>query len=69
MKNEALENLRNLGLITSYDYFNVDENGYAGRKSKGRNTESLVLFFKDGSTLEINTFCSGCSENTTMEIK
>lgn len=37
--------------------------------SQFRNTERLRLEFPDGTAAVIETFCSGCNEDTSMFIK
>jgi len=68
MQNKALDQLVNDGDISSYLYQNIDENGIVG-SSKCRNTEQLVLTFPSGKTLKIDTFCSGCLENTILALE
>lgn len=57
------------GNISRYKYDRLDANGNIVEKLKNtRNTEQLILYFKDGSELKIGTFCSGCEENTYLDI-
>lgn len=63
------ENLNKLvedGVIKSYVIVDVDENGVVGKKGRSRNTQRLTIEFNNGSNLVVDTFCSGCSENTVL---
>lgn len=68
MNDNTLNELVTDGTITSYDLNNVSENGDIGKESKFRNTERLKLYFPNGNTLTIDTFCSGSAENTVFII-
>lgn len=68
MTNQILNNLVASGEIKSYKYVCVDDLGNEGLKGKFRNTERLILTFPSGKTLCLDTFCSGSSENTVLEI-
>lgn len=68
MKNDLLDSLVGNGTIQSYHYVNVSEDGVEGEESYNRNTEKLVIVFNTNETLTINTFCSGCAEDTVMDI-
>ena len=69
MKNEILDDLVQSGEISSYLYENVDENGKTTKNLIGyRNTERLIITFPSGKVICLNTFCSGCAENTSLEI-
>ena len=63
---EKLQVLLINGTLDDYDLVNVDEDGNIGKESKFRNTERLTLFFPNGESLVIGTFCSGSLENTTL---
>lgn len=65
MKDETLNKLVEHGTIISYEYLNLDEEGNVG-ESKFRNTEQVKLVFPNGKSLTIDTFCSGCNENTSL---
>ena len=60
-----LEELKQKGIITSFELLNLDDEGNVGESSH-RNTEQLILTFPIGDTLTIDTFCSGSSEDTTL---
>lgn len=66
MYNEKLDRLMANGTIKSYSIVDMDENGVEGRRGQFRNTERLRLQFPDGQELIVDTFCSGCSEHTTL---
>jgi len=68
--NKVLDELVQAGTIFSYELINVDENGKPGAVSAYRNTERLVLTFghEKGLQLQLDTFCSGCAENTVLYI-
>jgi len=68
MKNDSLESLVKSGDIMFYCIENVDENGNVGKTSEFRNTERLTLVLPSGKKLVINTFCSGCAENTSLSV-
>jgi hypothetical protein len=69
MKNKYLDELVASGEIGGYFYDLIDENGFGITESNGsRETEKLTIFFASGKILVINTFCSGCSENTSLLI-
>lgn len=57
-----LELLVNSGCIIGYSYSNQEYEAGSG----SRETEQLYLYFPNGITLKIDTFCSGCSENTCL---
>ncbi len=61
---EYLNELVAAGAIKSHAKYNVDENGVVGKTSHGRNTERLVLELNSGHKICIDTFCSGCLEDT-----
>ena len=66
MTDDALEELFLNGLISSYQYEEVDEDGNVGKTSDFRNTERLTLAFPNGHKLIIDTICSGSSEDTSL---
>ena len=65
--NKILDQLVLDNSISSYRLENIDENGKIG-KSKCRNTERLTLNFPNGNKLVLDTFCSGCLEDTCFFI-
>jgi hypothetical protein len=69
MSNESLHKLINSGVLLCYKLENVSEEGEVGVHSKFRNTERLTLYFPSGDSLIIDTFCSGCFEDTCLIIK
>jgi hypothetical protein len=70
MNNKSLNQLIASGDITSYQLTLHDEDGNLIEKSKGsRETERLVLTFPSGKILTVDTFCSGCAENTCLVIQ
>jgi hypothetical protein len=64
----VLDNLVRNKVIAGYVLNNLDEEGNIG-KSKFRNTEQVVLEFNDGTKLQIDTFCSGSLEDTSLHFK
>lgn len=64
MKEAALDKLVEAGTIESYYLDVVNEEGQVGFKGKCRNTQKLHLVFPDGNTLTIDTYCSGCMEDS-----
>lgn len=68
-KNSVLDQLVASGVLSSYEYENVSEDGIVGDESKCRNTEQIVLNFPNNQTLTVGTFCSGCLENTSLDFK
>ena len=57
------------GTIKSYKYNTVDQDGNVvstPTDDDNRNTERLTLVFNDDTTLIIDTFCSGCAQDTCM---
>jgi len=72
MTNKHLNMLVQQGIIRNYEYVEVNEDGKvvdeSNKKSKFRNTEQLILIFNNGYRLRIDTFCSGCAENTVLDI-
>ena len=64
IKSLQLETLVKKGTLKSYSYNNVDSNGVEGEESVSRNTEKLTLVFPDGEVLTLDTFCSGCLNDT-----
>jgi hypothetical protein len=65
---DKLENFISLGLIKSYKLTNISCDGIPDEESDSRNTEQLSLEFPNNQSLIIDTFCSGCLENTTISI-
>lgn len=63
-----LDKLVAMNCIKSWKIENVDENGNVGAVSKFRNTQRLTLVFPNDKILVIDSFCSGCAENTTLFI-
>ena len=64
MNNKKLEDLVNCGIISSYEYLSVDEEGNVQNEVKGFcNTERLILNFPNGKSLKIDAVCSGSSQN------
>lgn len=69
MENNILNKLVNNNMIKSYSYYVVDCDGNDGLSTdKGRNTETLIIEFNDGTKLKLDTFCSGSSEDTCFNI-
>jgi Rnl2 family RNA ligase len=67
-KMEKLDKLVAKGLIKSYTILNVDEDGNVGQRSQSRNTEQLRMVFPNGEMMTIDTFCSGCLEDTIIMV-
>jgi hypothetical protein len=62
MTNEVLDTLVKEGVIASYLLETVeDEPG-----SHMREADKLTITFTSGHLLVLNTFCSGCNENTSI---
>jgi len=61
--NQLLDTLVTQGSLTSYSYSKEYEE--PGRDM--RTTEKLTLVFPDGNQLTVDTFCSGCAENTSLD--
>lgn len=53
------------GTIISFLFQELDDEGNVGH-SKFRNSERLVLTFPNGEKLALETFCSGCAEDTSF---
>jgi hypothetical protein len=68
IKNTVLDSLVEREVIKNYTLLNVDADGVVtdSIRDSWRNTERLLLTFPDGTTLKIDTFCSGSSENTDL---
>jgi hypothetical protein len=78
MTEKILDDLVKENQITGYEYETIDEESRRcyGHRTKPwprqigasdfRNTERLILKFPNGKKLKIDTFCSGCNENTSM---
>lgn len=64
MTSEVLESLVLSNDILSYEYVEISEDGH---EPQTRNTERVKLVFPSGHVFTIDTFCSGCLENTSME--
>lgn len=62
---EQLDRLKTENMIVSYKIENIDDGGDVG-KSNFRNSERMTLEFPNGSSLVINTFCSGSAEDTVF---
>lgn len=52
--------------IGSMELFDLNENGEVDNPSRFRNTQTLIINFPSGQSLEISSFCSGSSEDTTL---
>lgn len=64
---QLLEKLILSGDISNYKIETLDEDGeIVSHPCGNRNTERLTIKFPSGNLLVVNTFCSGCSENTSM---
>lgn len=63
---KRLEDLVINGTLKSYVLSNVSEDGVIGKESKFRNIQRLVLTFPNLETLTVETFCSGCAEDTCL---
>lgn len=59
-----LNELVNNDTLESYKIERVSVDGEVGVESHFRNTERLTLVFPNGKQLVVNTFCSGCAENS-----
>jgi hypothetical protein len=68
IKNNHLENLKQSGIIHSYEYVGMDEEGNIGQKSSFRNSQRLAIYFNGGESITIDCFCSGSSQNTVLVI-
>ena len=68
MKNNIrLDELVRNGVIKDYELEIVSDEGIIGTASpKGRNTDRLTITFNDGHLLTLDTFCSGCLEDTCL---
>lgn len=65
--NKTLDSLVAAGALQSYNYVNLDENGIPSENRKGyANRERLELVFPDGQKLKVETYSSGCLENTGL---
>jgi hypothetical protein len=66
----ALDDLVSNGDISSYelDLLDIDGVPIPERKEGFRNTERLTIIFPSGRKVVVNTACSGCLENTYLEI-
>lgn len=69
MIDQILDMLVAENAIKRYSYANVDEEGNVGKESRFRNTQRLTLELNSGQRLQIDSFCSGCSENTTLHFE
>jgi hypothetical protein len=69
MNVDQLDILVSNGVIKSYTLDRADENGLIGNVSQSRNIEILVLEFNSGHKLRMETFCSGCSEDTVFSFE
>lgn len=68
--NSYLDKLLKTGDIKSYSYENVDEDGNVTDEQVGkRNSERLSITLPSGKVIHLTTFCSGCLENTSLEIR
>ncbi len=65
MNNVILDELVKNKTIKCYSLTELDENGDPGR-GKFRNTEQLVIVFHNNEKITIDTFCSGCNEDTSL---
>lgn len=52
--------------IVSIELLDLNENGEIDNPSRFRNTQTLIIKFPSGQSLEISSFCSGSSEDTTL---
>lgn len=65
LTDDKLDDLVESGTISSYEY--TDRKEFPD--STSRNIERLVIIFPNGNKLELETFCVGRSENTSIMIK
>lgn len=65
LKNDTLDFLVTSGEISSYKYEEILD--YPDIES--RKTEKVELTFPSGKKLIIETFCSGCLQNTSLFFK
>lgn len=67
--NTKLEQLVSSGMLSSYSIKTLDAYGdEVEQPGNGeRETDCLILEFPNGKVLTINTFCSGCAENTSLD--
>lgn len=63
---DKLQSCVDKGLFKSFTLQNVDENGEVDVISECRNTERLTIVFNNNEELVLDTFCSGCLENTCL---
>lgn len=68
MKHKHLDHLIQAGVISSYEYVNMDEEGNVGQTSRFRNSQRLSLLLSGGESITIDCFCSGSSEDTVLVI-
>ncbi len=66
--NDTLLGLIATGQLARYEFVSLDDRGLPG-KSESRNTERLVLWFPNGKGVVIDSFCSGSSQNTVLQVK
>ena len=59
-----LEKLKGSGDIKDWKIEDIDVDGNMGYQNIGRNTQRLTIILPLDKELVIETFCSGCSEDT-----
>ena len=64
MENKILDNLIGSGEIKDYELETVEDTPGSG----SRETDKLTITLLSGKKLVIETFCSGCAENTSLFI-
>ena len=67
-KAKRLEELKDKAFILDYKLSNVSCEGVVDSESPSRNRERLVIIFSSKEKLVMNTFCSGCNEDTLLVI-
>lgn len=67
MKDNCLEILKTKGLIKDYNYVIVSSEQEVIEEHDNRSTEQLNIVFNDDTVLQIDTFCSGSAQNTSLE--
>ncbi len=67
---EIFDYLVQQGYIKSYQFAVLDESGkiITGKRSRMRETDQLTLVFPNNEKIVIDTFRSGSSENTHLQI-
>lgn len=68
---DSLKTLVELGEIKSFIIEDLNDEGvvFHGFSRGSRNTQTLTIELPSGKKVVISTFCSGCNQDTSLDVK